>query len=79
MQGDVLQPILFSFYVNDFESEFIANDNCAIQFQDITLFLLMYVDDTILMFESVGGLQNMLKIIYDYAIKWGFVRQYKEN
>ena len=39
----------------------------------------MYVDDTILMFESVGGLQNMLKIIYDYAIKWGFVRQYKEN
>jgi hypothetical protein len=30
MQGDVLQPILFSFYVNDFESEFIANDNCAI-------------------------------------------------
>jgi hypothetical protein len=30
MQGEVLFPILFSLYVNDFENEFIANGNCAI-------------------------------------------------
>jgi hypothetical protein len=30
MQGEVLHPILFALYVNDLESEFIANGNCAI-------------------------------------------------
>ena len=63
MQGEVLSPILFSFYVNDFENEFIANSNCALEFQDITLFLLMYADDMILMSETVEGLQEMLNTL----------------
>ena len=33
MQGEVLTPILFSFYVNDFEIAFIANGKCALEFQ----------------------------------------------
>ena len=48
MQGEVLSPILFSFFVNDFENEFIVNGNCALEFQDLSLFLLMYADDMIL-------------------------------
>ena len=71
MPVEVLFPILFSLYVNDFENEFIANGNCAILFQDITIFLLMCADDTILMSESVEGLQNMLNTLYDYTRKWG--------
>ena len=73
MQGEVLSPILFSFYVNDFENEFIANGNCALEFQDITLFLLMYADDMILMSETVEGLQEMLNTLSIYTEKWGLV------
>jgi hypothetical protein len=51
--------------------QFIANDNCAIEFQDITLYLLIYADDMILMSKSVEGLQNMLNTLYNYTIKWG--------
>ena len=71
MQGEVLSPILFSFYVNDFENEFINNGNCGLEFQDITLFLLMYADDMILMSESIQGLQNMLNTLSGYTEKWG--------
>ena len=71
IQGEVLYPISFSLYANDFESEFIANGNCAIEFQDITLFLLMYADDINLISESVEGLQNMLNTLYDYTISVG--------
>jgi hypothetical protein len=41
------------------------------QFQDITLFLLMYADDINLISESVEGLQNMLNTLYDYTISVG--------
>ena len=71
MQGEVLSPILFSFYVNDFEQEFINNGDTPVEFQDITLFLLMYADDMILMSESIDGLQNMLNTLSNYAKKWG--------
>ena len=45
MQGEVFSPILFSFDVNGFENEFIGKGNRTLEFQDITLFLLMYADD----------------------------------
>ena len=45
MQVEVLSPILFSLDVNDFENKFLANGNCAIEFQNITSFLLMYAAD----------------------------------
>ena len=65
-------PILFSFYVNDFELEFINSGNSPIEIQDIMLFfLLMYADDMILMSESIDGLQNMLNTMSLYTEKWG--------
>lgn len=43
VKGIVISPF-FNFKVYDFESDFIANSNCALEFQDITLLLLMYPD-----------------------------------
>ena len=48
MQREVLSPILYSFYVNDFELEFTIKGHCPHEFQDIALFLMMYADDMIL-------------------------------
>jgi hypothetical protein len=39
-------------------------------FHDISLFLLLYADDTVLFSETVDGLQKMLHTLYTYSIKW---------
>ena len=70
MQGEVLSPILFSFYVNDFEMEFIRTSNMPVEMRDLNLFVLLYADDMILFSETVVGLQNMLHTLSDYSKKW---------
>ena len=49
MQGEVLSPILFSFYVNDFEMEFVKKCNIPVELRDLSLFVLLYADDMILL------------------------------
>ena len=70
MQGEVLSPILFSLYVNDFEVEFIKNGCTPTELQNLHLFILMYADDMVLFPETVAGLQNMLDVLYDYTKQW---------
>ena len=50
MQGESLSPFLFSVYVNDFENEPISSFCESLYLHDISLFLLMYADDTVLFF-----------------------------
>lgn len=45
VQGQVLSPNLFSFYVNDLEMQFIKNGNVPLQVQELNLFTLTYADD----------------------------------
>ena len=70
MQGEVLSPILFSLYVNDFEINFIK-DNCpSLELQMINIFLLMYADDMVLLAETPEGLQSMLHSLERYTNYW---------
>ena len=70
LQGEILSPILFSLYINDFETHFIK-DNCpSIELCDINLFLLMYADDTVLLSETPEGLQKMLDSLATYTQTW---------
>ena len=47
MQGEVLSPILFSLFINDFEMQFIKDGCVPVELQDIHLFILMYADDMV--------------------------------
>ena len=67
LQGEVLSPVMFSFYVNDFEINFIKDECESIELQMINLFLLMYADDRIFMSESQEGLQKMLSSLGKYT------------
>ena len=70
MLREVLSPILFSLYVNDFEINFIK-DNCpSIELQMINIFLLMYADDMVLLAETPEGLQSMLHSLESYTNDW---------
>ena len=60
LQGEVLSPMLFSLYVNDFEAEFLKNDTLSLNLRDLNLFVLMYADDMVIFSESVDELQKML-------------------
>jgi exonuclease III len=71
MQGEVLSPILFSMYVNDFEMSFVQNDCIPYECQSLNLFVLMYADDLVLFSESVQGLQSQLDALLAYSRRWG--------
>ena len=78
-QGENRSPILFAIYVNDFQ------DSVGKCFQGLDLlyehmseeldtfmklYLLLYADDTIIMAESTGELQDALNALNDYCEKW---------
>ena len=69
LQGEPLSPMLFSHFLNDFENEFIDNLCLPIELRDLSLFLLMYADDTVIFSESVEGLQNMFDSLNSYCKK----------
>ena len=70
MQCEAMSPFLFSMYINDFENELIKDLCEPIYLQYISLFLLMYADDTVLLSETAGGLQKMIDTLHTYSTKW---------
>lgn len=70
MQGEALSPFLFSLYINDFEMDFIRSCCEPVDFRDLSLFLLMYADDTVLIANSRESLQGMLNQLYQFSNDW---------
>ena len=83
-QGENLSPLLFSIYLNDFESyvsrhyqglSVISNEtanNVSIDDAEVylRLFVLLYADDTIVMAESPEELQRAINAVANYCDKW---------
>ena len=69
-QGEVLSPILYSMYVNDCEMHFIRENCPFLELGLISIFLLMYADDTVLISETSEGLQSMLDALCSYNNEW---------
>ena len=68
-QGDVLSPTLFSIYVNDLALQ-IRKAKLGIQVADLTVGILLYADDIVLLAECEIDLQIMLDIVTDWCSKW---------
>uniref|UniRef100_A0A8P4K2Q4 ribonuclease H n=1 Tax=Dicentrarchus labrax TaxID=13489 RepID=A0A8P4K2Q4_DICLA len=68
-QGDVLSPSLFSLYINDLAVE-IKNANLVIHLNDLTVGILLYADDIVLLAESEDDLQNMLNLVQTCCCRW---------
>ena len=65
-QGEVLSPIMFSLFMNDCEMHFLKKCCPYIELQLISVFLLMYADDMVLIAESPSGLQQLIDNLYVY-------------
>ena len=69
-QGEILSPILFSLFINDIESSLRGNTMGNITLEQITIYLLMFADDAVLISDSKDGLQNLLVQFEIYCNKW---------
>ena len=83
-QGDNLSPLLFSLYLSDFQ-QFLSKkfNGVSLLPQDIIqgnideelntllkLYVLLYADDTVILAETEGELQNALIALEDYCALW---------
>ena len=83
-QGENLSPLLFALLLNDFEltisrgynglSDLSKDINELLSDDDVehflTLYVLLYADDTIVLAESPDELQNALNAVYSYCNDW---------
>ena len=79
-QGEVISPITFSMFLEDLEL-FLQNDiQSGLTLDDITIILLLFADDMVILGKSPHDLQNSIDLLYEYCTKWGLhVNTKKEN
>ena len=82
LQGEILSPILFAFFLNDFEPYLaqqypgasVDPDKNAKNIKDeeldtfLKLYVLLYADDSILLAESAEALQDALDALHEYCL-----------
>ena len=79
-QGENLSPFLFNIFLNDLEEYFRSRNTSGIECTEhhlddsmvlyFKIFLLLYADDTVIISNSVDGLQNSLNIYDDDCTLW---------
>lgn len=79
-QGENLSPLLFSIYLNDLEDFLKEKNNTGITLNNFTqdilpmlsICLLLYADDTILLSEDPVSFQKCIDDFTDYCRQWKF-------
>ena len=69
-QGEILSPILFSFFLNVIEQYLQENIFDDITLDRISIYLLLFADDAVLISDSKEGLQRSLNQFENYFKKW---------
>ena len=68
-QGDNLSPSLFSCYVNGLLRELVTS-NISVHFIDLTISVLAYADDLVLIAPTQAGLQRLIELVEHWCKKW---------
>ena len=69
-QGEILSPILISFFLNDIEQYLQENIFDSITLDQISIYLLLFADDAVLISDLKEGLQRSLNLFGNYCKKW---------
>jgi len=79
LQGEITSPILFSFFINDLENELQSNPLNCISLDQISLYLILFADDAVIMSETPDGLQSSLNALEDYCETWNLTVNVKKT
>ena len=71
-QGDVLSPSLFALFINDLAAE-LKLSNYGVKIGELSVPILLYADDIVLISENEDDLQCMLNIVSEWCKKWRLV------
>ena len=70
LQGEICSPIMFSLFLNDIELHLQADINAGITIDQLSIYLLLFADDAVLISESAEGLQSSMNNLFEYCTKW---------
>ena len=70
MQGEVLSPFLFSLFINDLEVYLQQNQDAGLSLEQLSIYLLLFADDAVILSDSIQGLQSSLDYLEMYCNKW---------
>ena len=70
-QGENLSPFLFSIFLNDLESHFLANSLSGIRLEaENDEFIRLYADDTVIYSDNESDMQHAWNTFEDYCSEW---------
>ena len=61
-QGEVISPILFSFFVEDLELFLQDDQNSGLSLDDVTFILMLFADDMVVLGKDEDDLQRSLNL-----------------
>ena len=57
-------------FINDLEENMRVKGLSGLTISDLKLWLMLYADDTVILWETSAGLQESLDVMYDYCEQW---------
>ena len=70
-QGEVISPVMFSMFLEDLEMFLQDHINSGLTIDDITIILLLFADDMVILGKSPRDLQNSIDLLHRYCENWG--------
>ena len=70
-QGSLLSPTLFNIFINDLLLKLQSSNN-GVKVFDYKVNTCVYADDITVLSSTAPGLQSLIDICTDYAVKWQF-------
>ena len=70
LQGEITSSIMFSLFLNDIELHLHCNLNSGITVEQLSIYILLFADDAVILSETAEGLQSSLDTLQMYCEKW---------
>ena len=67
-----MSPVLFALFIEGLELYIQSSNSSGLTFHDISLILLLFACDMVILGHNQINLQNSLDMLSEYCTRWGF-------